>query len=209
MEKQIKLLIFDYDDTIIERDQKKMLMETFSNLDNSKEISEYILKKFEYIKNIKEIIKKTFEYFNIEKKEDEIKNYAKNYVHQYENGKIKEKIKHILSELSKKYILVILSNGNKEIKIRELKNNNCLDLFKEVFTHEDTNYQKPDPRAFDFILKKYNLKSQEAVSIGNSLSMDILPAKQIGIKTIWLYNTKPDKILSHLEELDDSIISKL
>ncbi len=65
MEKQIKILIFDYDGTIIERDQKKILVETFSDLSNSEEISEYIIKKFDYIKNIKEIIKKTFEYFNI------------------------------------------------------------------------------------------------------------------------------------------------
>ncbi len=105
--------------------------------------------------------------------------------------------------------MVILSNGNKEIKVEELKNNNCLNLFKEVFTYEGTNYQKPDLRAFDFILKKYNIKPQEAVSIGNSLSMDILPAKQIGIKTIWLHNAKPDKILGNLEELNDSVISKL
>ena len=80
--------------------------------------------------------------------------------------------------------MVILSNGSKKLKEEELQDNGVLNLFEGVFTQEETGYRKPDSRAFKFFLDKYNLLPSEVVSIGDSFTFDMSPAKKLGMKTI-------------------------
>ncbi|MBU2522990.1 MAG: hypothetical protein KKE23_01720 [Nanoarchaeota archaeon] len=61
----------------------------------------------------------------------------------------------------------------------------------------------------EYMLKKYVLSPEEAVSIGNSLSFDIEPAKKLGIKSIWISNAHFNKVLNSAEKLNETIISEL
>ncbi len=56
----------------------------------------------------------------------------------------------------------------------------------KVFTSEDAKSYKPRPELFEMALKETNLKPQEIVHIGDSLSSDIKGASDLGINTIWI-----------------------
>ncbi len=57
---------------------------------------------------------------------------------------------------------------------------------KDVFTSEDAKSYKPRKELFELALKNTNLKSEQVVHIGDSISSDILGASALGINTLWL-----------------------
>jgi FMN phosphatase YigB (HAD superfamily) len=54
----------------------------------------------------------------------------------------------------------------------------------EIFTPAETNYLKPDPRAFIFVLEKMNAHHQKTIMVGDEVARDLIPAKSLGIKPI-------------------------
>lgn len=205
MEK-IKLIIFDYDDTIIKRNPE----EIFAGLGKEKEIIDFIIKKYPRIADLKKTLIDVFTSFNISFNDNKIKEYCQKYTEYYIKGRIDENIKNLLERLSKNYILVILTNGGRKLKIMELEQNKILNLFKEIITPEDSGFAKPDPMAFRYILDKFKVKPEETLSIGDSFTFDIAPAKLLGIKTIRIRRGgEADLVLGDLGELNEAIISKL
>lgn len=69
----------------------------------------------------------------------------------------------------------------------------------QVFTSEDARSYKPRSELFEKALKGTNLRPQEIVHIGDSLSSDIKGTSNLGINTIWLNrNNKeiPDGVIT-------------
>lgn len=54
--------------------------------------------------------------------------------------------------------------------------------FEEITTYEDYHYSKPNPKYFEEILVRCNLKAEECIMIGNDV-MEDLTAATLGIKT--------------------------
>jgi FMN phosphatase YigB (HAD superfamily) len=50
---------------------------------------------------------------------------------------------------------------------------------------------KPDPEIFRIALTKLDLVPARAIFIGDSYERDIAPARQLGMKTIWLKGPRP------------------
>lgn len=207
---KIKLIIFDYDGTIVKRNMDKIIEETFSDLENKDEVVRFVRKNYPEIKDLLETLKATLNAFSIPITNEIIMKYRNRYVHSfYTNGTLNPGVKELINSLRDSYKLVILSNGSKNAKIEELKNNNLLEYFDEIITQEDSGYAKPDSRAFEYILKKYKIKPEEAISIGNSSSFDMVPAKKLGINTILIVDLKADVIVKNIEDVNKEIISKL
>lgn len=55
-----------------------------------------------------------------------------------------------------------------------------------VITSEQAKYSKPHKEIFQYALEKTNLKSNEVIHIGDSLTSDVECPSSIGIKAIWL-----------------------
>ena len=45
---------------------------------------------------------------------------------------------------------------------------------------------KPDPRLFEIALERASCLPSQAVMIGDRIDNDIIPAKRLGMKTIWI-----------------------
>lgn len=72
---------------------------------------------------------------------------------------------------------------------------------------------KPDGRIFEIALERSRCKPEQAVMIGDRIDNDIVPAKLMGMRTIWIKQgfgqygnirqemEKPDFIVSNLSEL--------
>ena len=45
---------------------------------------------------------------------------------------------------------------------------------------------KPDPRIFEIALERAGCKVENAVMIGDRIDNDVVPAKKMGMKTVWI-----------------------
>lgn len=58
--------------------------------------------------------------------------------------------------------------------------------FTKIFTSKELGFHKPQVEFFESILHKLNLSAKECVMIGNDYMKDIVVAKEVGLKTIYL-----------------------
>ena len=88
-----------------------------------------------------------------------------------------------------------------------------LQYFKYIISSWDLKVMKPDIRIFEYALDKTNCSPQETCMIGDRLDNDILPAKSLGMKTVWIKqgfgalqkplskSEEPDYTINNLTEL--------
>jgi putative hydrolase of the HAD superfamily len=113
-----------------------------------------------------------------------------------------------LSNLKQKgYHLHIITNGFEEVQHIKLRESKLQMFFQEVITSEMAGDKKPSPRIFDFALHKCGAVKEEALYIGDDLTIDIEGGINAGWEVIF-YNphglehdfcTFSD--ISHLNEL--------
>jgi putative hydrolase of the HAD superfamily len=92
----------------------------------------------------------------------------------------------ILSRLHKGgYRLGVISNfnGNLEVVCREFNITPVLDL---ILDSGNLDVSKPDPKIFKLALERLKVNPSECFYVGDSFERDIVPAKQVGLNTIWL-----------------------
>lgn len=208
----IKRLIFDLDDTLIPfREEyveklyaiflkyidKKIpnLMDTiFLIATKYDEICEYYNKE-DYLSLINKELKTSLPRVFI----DEMLEIMKEFICEKD-----KKIVPILSYLSTKYELVILSNWFRDVQIERLKKLDVLKYFKEIYTC-DTIKRKPYDESY--MKAKGNFKPEECVMIGDSYIHDIKRAQELGFKTVYLSSEKEENLadytIASLSELCD------
>ncbi|MFQ5951065.1 MAG: HAD family hydrolase [Candidatus Geothermarchaeales archaeon] len=92
----------------------------------------------------------------------------------------------ILEELQLRYRLGIVSNTISRIPLIALEKLQLSDLFQVVVLSRDLGRRKPDPLPFNHTLTQLGVPPTEAVFVGNDLHADVLGAKKVGMRTIWL-----------------------
>ena len=103
-------------------------------------------------------------------------------------------LKKILLTLNKKYIFVLLSDAPKIWIENVLKKLNIYDSFSKNIFSGESEFRKGFNNGFTNVLNKMNLKSIDCISIGDQEKTDIIPAKKLGIKTIYINQTKKSKV---------------
>ncbi len=89
-------------------------------------------------------------------------------------------------------------------------------MFDEVVTFEDTGERKPNSAPFLMIMKKMDLKPEQALMVGDWAERDIEGARKVGMKTAFArygdtFNTKEHNAeyeLSDIQELIDIVIKE-
>lgn len=122
----------------------------------------------------------------------------------------------ILDDIAKETELFILtSRTHVEIKHLIEPDHELANRIKAFYWRDIMEYHKPDPRAFDLLLRQHNLTPSECVYIGDSPS-DAAAAKQAGLHFIASLEsglrTKADfkdfavdVFINHLEELPQAV----
>ena len=67
------------------------------------------------------------------------------------------------------------------------------DLFDEIFISSAYGYKKPDKKFFEALLKKYELRRDRCLMIGNELKCDVLGAINAGIDSYYIHSGLSDK----------------
>jgi len=93
--------------------------------------------------------------------------------------------KSILSGLKNNYRLGLVSNfyGNLEEMCSSI---GLSEFFDVMIDSEIAGIEKPHPGIFSLALKKMNASPENTYVVGDSYERDIVPAKILGCKTIWL-----------------------
>lgn len=91
----------------------------------------------------------------------------------------------VLEQLAERFPLVMVSNfyGNIHSVLRDFGIDS---YFNAVVESAVVGVRKPNPAIYQLGVDALQLPAQECVVIGDSYSKDIVPAHEIGCKTIWL-----------------------
>jgi len=93
----------------------------------------------------------------------------------------------VLKELKKDYRLLLLTNGDPSLQKEKLQSvPELVSFFEHIVISGEFGKGKPDVSIFEHALSLMEVKSEEAVMIGDKLSTDILGANQANIPSIWL-----------------------
>lgn len=120
----------------------------------------------------------------------------------------------VVETLSKKYKLVLVSNfyGNIQTILGDFK----LDrFFADVVESSVVGVRKPDPAIYQLGVDAMGFNASEVLVVGDSFSKDVVPAKKVGCKVVWLKGegwgnetideSLPDVIITSLDQLIGNI----
>ena len=85
----------------------------------------------------------------------------------------------------KGYKLGIIANQNPGLEKR-LENWGLRQYFEVIAASAEIGYAKPNREIFARALKLAGCTAQESVMVGDRLDNDIIPAKSVGMKTVWI-----------------------
>ena len=124
--------------------------------------------------------------YGFEDKAEELSNlYMSNLAHE---AQLFDGALEMVSELSKKYRLFIITNGVKSTQDGRFGISPITKYFEKIFISEVIGYEKPHKEFFDAVANGIDGYDREkAIVIGDSLSSDIKGAINSGIDCIW-YN---------------------
>jgi FMN phosphatase YigB (HAD superfamily) len=96
-------------------------------------------------------------------------------------------IQEVVKSFVGKVRLGVISNTRSHVLIEEtVKRLGLRDCFDLLVTSVSALYRKPSPRIFQTALDVWKLPPETVVMIGDAPSKDVLGAKAVGMKTIWL-----------------------
>ena len=68
------------------------------------------------------------------------------------------------------------------------------EIFEEMVTSETVGVTKPNPKGFEYILDKTKLAPSAHLMIGDREAIDLVPAKQLGMKTCLVWSDEKSEI---------------
>lgn len=90
-----------------------------------------------------------------------------------------------LKTLRKKYKIGIIAN-QPEGTVDRLQKYGIAKYIDVVVASFEEGVAKPDERIFQIALQRAGCQAEHAVMVGDRVDNDILPAKKIGIRTVWI-----------------------
>lgn len=95
------------------------------------------------------------------------------------------KAREVIRLLAERYRLAVVSNfyGNLETVCQEFE---IYPYFTAVVDSVRVGLRKPDPAIWDLALKNLEVKAENSWAVGDSYERDVVPAKLLGCRTVWL-----------------------
>ena len=91
----------------------------------------------------------------------------------------------------KGYPMHLITNGFEKTQHQKIKNSGIDHFFKHMITSEQAGIMKPHAAIFEYALELTQSIAEACVMIGDTLEVDILGAKNMGMDTIYFNPAKP------------------
>lgn len=211
-----KAILFDLDDTL--SDSKKYIRLAHSEnankyivgIKNDKQKQEIIddlvwLSTKKEIKKLKDRIKYIEDKYNVKITKPIFYRYFWNrYIKKYYC--LYGDAIYTLNELKKRgYLIGLISNSGYEVQYKKLEITGIKKYFDVISISDELKLYKPDKEIFLYTLRKLNIKSSEAIYVGDNYDVDIKGAINANIKPIWFLGNKNNneniKCIENLNEL--------
>lgn len=120
----------------------------------------------------------------------------------------------VLDSLQSRYKLVLVSNfyGNIETILKDFR----LEYFDSIIESAVVGVRKPDPEIYRMGVRATGFPAHEVVVVGDSYGKDIVPAKAVGCKAIWMKGESwapektdeslPDAIVENITQVADLLL---
>jgi len=121
-----------------------------------------------------------------------------------------DEVTEVIAELRNKYKVYIGSNTDNDVLDAVMKKNEV--KVDKIYTSENLRCYKPNPTFFRKILEEHELKPENVIFVGDSVSDDILGPKALGIKTVLIDREKSgvcagqDYTIDNLRELINILV---
>lgn len=102
-----------------------------------------------------------------------------------EDERLYEGVPALLEKLSKNYKIGIIANQSLGTEAR-LREKNILQYIDLVVASAEEGVAKPDLAIFEIALQRSRCQAEHAVMIGDRIDNDIVPAKKMGMHTMWI-----------------------
>jgi putative hydrolase of the HAD superfamily len=221
--KNIKALIFDLDNTILDRSKtflnfsNKLINEYFTevtDIEQQKIIEQIVVTDQDGYKEKKQMFIELLEILPWNNKpsvEELLEFYTSEYV---SSALLMEDALEILQYIKTKYKIGLITNGKIIIQYGKIDKLNLREYFDTIVVSEEAGIKKPNKGIFEIALKSLNLRSEDCIYIGDHPVNDIDGADKAGMKTIWIkvnqpwkdeLTVKPLKTITKLNELFELI----
>jgi putative hydrolase of the HAD superfamily len=90
--------------------------------------------------------------------------------------------------------IFMLSNGQREFTVPELKYLGIYEYFDGLYSSSDLEICKPDPLFFNYLVEKEGLNKDECVFIGNDHLCDVAGAKAAYLDCLYLHSNNSRKV---------------
>lgn len=91
----------------------------------------------------------------------------------------------VLSELSSRYRLFILSNGFRELQCHKMRSAGLDVYFRKIVLSDDLGLLKPRPELFLFALSATQSQLNESLMVGDSWANDVAGARGVGMDQVF------------------------
>lgn len=170
----IKWLFFDLGSTLVDESDVCKSRCDHAMKQAGIKYDEFMAKVYEAAKTSPTAIKSAAQYYNV-------------ILPEWDHGleKLYAGTKAVLEALSRKYRLGIIANQSLGTQER-IDNWGIGSYFEVVIASAEAGCAKPELKIFNLALEKAGCEPHEAVMVGDRLDNDIAPAKQLGMKTVWV-----------------------
>lgn len=202
MNKKYKVLLFDLDNTLLSFDKaedksiKQTLLHfgltpTIELISEFRKINLYYWECYEKgIYTRDEILVKRFSDFLEGKSNEDPQEVNIYYLNQLSYcSDLEDYADEVLEKLKDDYKIEIVTNGVYETQMRRINSSIIKKYIDKIFVSEKIGYQKPKKEFFDVVFNTLQVKKEDALLIGDSLTADMLGGVQYGIDTCF-YNPK-------------------
>lgn len=104
----------------------------------------------------------------------------------FEPSDIYSDAKVAIEELKASGLKIGLVANQPKSAVDSLKRDGIFDLVNFLGISAVVGLEKPDPKIFELALIELGTKADETIHIGNRLDTDVIPAKSLGFKTVWI-----------------------
>ena len=206
----IKALIFDLDNTLIDRQRafREMLYRRFKELklDETK-IDQMVDDIIKWDNNGEvprlEVFQQWIDKYHITEID------AKTLDRQWseESGTVAflyDDVRETLSRLKEKYRLAVLSNGNSSSQRRKMNSIKIDDLLDYSLISGEFHVNKPDPQIYRYVCDQLGVRPQECIYIGDNYRIDVEGLKNAGMEAIYIDRfNKPHPGTTTIHEIKD------
>ncbi len=184
-----KAILFDFWGTLVENGVWSPIKQIKDLLQINLPFSEYVVRletvmMTRTFKDLREAFHKVCEEFQIQPDEEKIEEAIGLWNKSWMLAQPYEEINEVLSELRKKYQLILVSNTDCFSIPRVLDKFNLRDYFDKMYLSYEVGMIKTDQKFFWTVLRDMQLNVDECIMVGDSIQSDIIPTKGIGMRAV-------------------------